>query len=163
MRRVVPLRVLCLGNPLVGDDGLGPLVAGELDVLAARGELPEGVEVIEGGTLGLSLLPFVEDAERVLFIDAVDVGDAPGALVRMERGDMELGPSRYATAHDVGAPDLLGLCRLRGTLPEEVVLLGLQVERLSAGIGLSPAVERAVPGLVQAVRDELRRMLTGGR
>ena len=89
--------VIGLGNPLMGDDGLG-LAA--LERLAADWVLPPGVELVDGGTWGLNLLPLLEAADQVLFLDAVDVGKAPGEPVELtgERAadaarNQALGPS----------------------------------------------------------------------
>lgn len=147
--------VLGLGNPLLGDDGLGPRA-----VEALREEpLPAGVRLRDGGTGGLSLLAEIEEVERLLVIDAVDLGPGsePGALVRLERDELPRTCARGLTAHQVGLRDLLALCALRGTLPGSVVLFGVQVEQLALGTGLSPRVAAALPSLVAAVRGELRR------
>ena len=69
------LRVIGVGNPLVGDDGAGVRVVERL-----RGRVPEGVELIDGGTEGLGLICWFEGVDRVVLVDAVRMGSAPGTV-----------------------------------------------------------------------------------
>jgi hydrogenase maturation protease len=147
--------VLGLGNVLCGDDGLGVVVIARL---RERYEIPEGVSVLDGGTLGLSLLPYVEDSEKVILVDAIDVEEPPGSFVRLE-GD-EVGPAVAGrlSVHQVGVADLLDAARWRGRLPEELVLLGIVPETLEVGVTLSARVEAGLPGLLDRVVQEVRRL-----
>ena len=79
--------VIGLGNPLMGDDGIG-LAA--LEQLGGSRQLPGGVELVDGGTWGMNLLPLIEDADRVVFLDAIDAGHSPGALIELEREQLPL-------------------------------------------------------------------------
>lgn len=69
-----PARIVCVGSRVTDADALGPRVH---DALAARA-LPPGVELVDGGLRGLDLLPMVERSSRVVFVDAIDAGDALG-------------------------------------------------------------------------------------
>jgi hydrogenase maturation protease len=151
----VPLLVLGLGNVLCADDGLGVVAVAHL---AEDYEVPEGVQVLDGGTLGLSLLPYVEEAETLILVDAVRTDAPPGSPVRME-GD-EVGPAiaHRLSPHQVGVADLMDAARLRGRYPREVVLLGLVPESLETRLGLSGELEAAVPALVERVAEEARRL-----
>ena len=77
--------VIGLGNPLMADDGLG-LAA--LERLRQRWRLPESVRLVDGGTWGMNLLPLIEEAERVVFLDAIDAGRPAGSLVELEREEL---------------------------------------------------------------------------
>ena len=75
-------RVIGLGSPIMGDDGFG------LAVLARLGErwrIPEDVELVDGGTWGMTLLPTIEDSDHVLFVDAINTGSAPGTVTVIAR------------------------------------------------------------------------------
>jgi hydrogenase maturation protease len=154
-RRPIRLLVLGLGNVLCGDDGLGAVAIARI---GARYEVPEGVSVLDGGTLGLSLLPYVEDSEKVILVDAINAEAPPGSFVRLE-GD-EVGPAVAGrlSVHQVGVADLLDAARWRGRLPEELVLLGLVPETLEVGVTRSACVEAGLPGLVDRVVQEVSRM-----
>jgi len=115
--------VIGLGNPLMGDDGLG-LTA--LARLRAEWNLPSDVELIDGGTCGMNLLPIIEDAERVLLIDAIEAGAAPGTEIVIARERLPRYLSTKLSSHQVDLRDVLALAELRGTLPQETAAVGLQ-------------------------------------
>jgi hydrogenase maturation protease len=149
------LLILGLGNLLCTDDGLGPAAA---QAIAETRVIPDGVQVMDGGTLGLALLPYLEDAERAILVDAIDTDAPPGTLVRLE-GD-EVGPAVAArlSVHQVGVSDLIEAARWRGRIPPTLVLLGLVPESTDLGVGLSPSVQAKMAGLLDAVVDEARRL-----
>ena len=121
-------------------------------------EFPEGVRVMDGGTLGLDLLPYVEDASRLLVIDAVQARQPPGTLVRMvgDEVPMFLDASKVSP-HQEGLQDLLAVAALKGYLPDEVVFWGAQIESLGVGLELSAPVAAQVDVLAGKVLEELVR------
>jgi hydrogenase maturation protease len=149
------LLILGLGNLLCRDDGLGAFVAQEI---AGTRVIPEGVSVLDGGTLGLALLPHLEDTERAILVDAILTDDAAGTPVRLE-GD-EVGPAVAArlSVHQVGVSDLIEAARWRDRIPPTLVLLGLVPETTELGVGLSPAVLAGMPALVERVCEEAARL-----
>lgn len=144
--------VIGLGNPLMGDDGLGIAV---VQRLLADGELPDDVQVVDGGTWGLNLLPVIEDAERVILVDAIDVGQAPGTLIRLSRERLPRYLATKISPHEVDLRDVLALAELRRTLPEDTTAIGLQPEIVALGDRLSPLIAERLPELLAAVVDEL--------
>lgn len=145
--------VLGLGNILLGDEGVGVRV---VERLLATCTFGEGVLVLDGGTLGLDLLPYLEGAERLLVVDAVQARKTPGTLIRLE-GDQvpRFLDASKVSAHQEGLQDLLAVAALKGYLPERVVLWGAQVESLGVGLELSAAVSAQVDSLVANVLHEL--------
>ncbi len=113
--------VIGLGNEVLSDDGLGVHAVRRL---RERPSLPEGIELIEGGTAGLLLLPWLADSERVIIIDAIDTGAPPGTLVRLEGDDWATAFDTRMTVHDVGLRDLLATAQLTGAWPQRLVLHG---------------------------------------
>jgi hydrogenase maturation protease len=158
----VTLRVLVLGlgNILLRDEGLGVWVA---ESLARRFEFPPEVAVLEGGTLGLDLLPRLDGVERLLLIDAVALGRSPGDLVRLEGEAVPAALDVKISPHQVGVQDLLAVARLVGAEPPHVVLWGMEPERLGPGTGFSPRIEAAIPALVASVLGELEGWGVRGR
>ena len=146
--------VLGLGNVLLQDEGVGVRV---IERLQARYAFPDDVTVLDGGTLGLDLLHVLEEADRAVVVDAVKAGKEPGALVRLRNEEIPafLGPK--VSPHQVGLQDLLGLAQLRGHFPGEVILLGVQAERLEPGLDLSPAIAAQVEPLAARVIEEQAR------
>lgn len=151
--------VLGLGNVLLRDEGLGVWVA---EALRRQFEFPSTVAILEGGTLGLDLLPRLEDVERLLLIDAVTLGHAPGVIVRLEGEAVPAALQVKISPHQVGLQDLLATARLMGREPPLVVLWGIEPERLDPGIGFSPRVAAALPQLRDEVLEELRLWGVGG-
>jgi hydrogenase maturation protease len=149
------LLVLGLGNLLCTDDGLGPFVA---QAIAETRMIPEGVQVLDGGTLGLALLPYLEDAERAILVDAIDTDEPAGTLVRLE-GD-EVGPAVAArlSVHQVGVSDLIEAARWRGRVPPTLVLIGAVPDSTELGVELSPRVRAALPAVIEAVCAEARAL-----
>ncbi len=145
--------VLGLGNILLSDEGVGVRV---IERLQARYEFPGDVLVLDGGTLGLDLLPYVERAGRLLVVDAVEMGADPGTLVRLEGDKIPSVFGPKLSPHQMGFADLLDAARLTDCLPEERVLWGLQPSSLQVGLDLSPAVDAQVELLVENVLTELR-------
>jgi len=144
--------VIGLGNPLMGDDGFG-LVA--LALLRDRWAV-DGVELADGGTWGMSLLPLVEDADRVLLLDAIAAGAPPGTVVILERRELPIYLSRKLSPHQVDMRDVLAAAEWRGRLPSETVAIGAQPQSVELGIGLSAALDAAVEATVDAVVARLR-------
>lgn len=144
--------VLGLGNPLMGDDGLGPAVIARL---SAEWSFPDDVSLVDGGTAGLRLLPLIEGATRVLFVDAIDANRPVGEPVALAGDDLPRHVALRLSPHDVDLRDVLALAELRGTRPAEMRALGLQPDRIAVGIGLSTEVQDGLPGLVRGVVHQL--------
>src|SRR5581483_5923943 len=139
--------VLGLGNLVHSDDGLG---IHAIQTLQLHPELPPGVVLMDGGTQGLALLPHICAFQRLLVIDALDVGEAPGTLVRLE-GDVLKNLPGKPSVHQLGFADLMVALELLGETPEEIVLLGIQPQTTEWGTTVSEPVREALhvlPGLV---------------
>ena len=149
MKRVL---ILGLGNPLLGDEGIGVRVVNELTKL----ELPDGVSAVEGGTAGLGLIGLMEGYQRVIIVDAADMGHPPGRVVRFTPSEAQFktveGP---LSPHQIGLGEVLTLATALEIAPTRLVIIGVQPGRIEAGVELSPEVERAIPQIISMVLDEL--------
>jgi len=146
--------VLGIGNTIMSDDGIGVRVVREL---TTRFRFPESVSILDGGTLGLDLLPHLEGVTNLLIIDAVMTQDPPGTIVRMEGEEI---PKVFATKlspHQMGLQDLLAVSSLMGHTPSSMVLIGAVPSELGMGTDLSPALQGSVEPLVALALDELGR------
>ena len=146
--------VLGLGNTLHSDDGVGPQA---VERLRSDARVPEDVALIEGGTLGLELLTYIWDCSYLLVLDAVDVGQPPGTLVRMSSQELQTLPGR-GSVHQLGVADLLVALRVLARQPPTVVLLGVQPATTEWGTELSPAVGAVMGSLIEATVAELMRV-----
>lgn len=146
------LIVLGLGNVLCGDDGVG---VEAVWLLRQSYELPPEVRLLDGGTLGLALMSEIAGASAVLLVDAIRDDGPPGTLVRLRGEEVAPAARSRLSVHQIGVTDLLDGLRLVGAYPESLMLIGLVPETLELGIGYSPAVAAALPGLVAAVAAEI--------
>ncbi len=145
--------VMGLGNIILRDEGLGVRA---LEQLCERYELPPHVEAIDGGTLGLSLLPYLDGVSDLLIIDAVQTGQAPGTLVRLEGEAIPAALAVKMSMHQIGLQELLAISAIQGTTPARVVLWGMVPALMEPGVELSDTVSAQLDALVEATAGELR-------
>jgi hydrogenase maturation protease len=146
--------ILGVGNLLMSDEGVGVHV---IQKLAADYQLPEEVQVLDGGTLGMDLLYYLEGVENLLLIDAVEARKEPGTLIRLEGDEVPAFLSIKISPHQLGVPDMLAAAKLKGNCyPQRIVLWGVQPECLELGLDLSPKVESQVETIIQNILDQLR-------
>jgi hydrogenase maturation protease len=155
MSERTPLLILGLGNLLCTDDGVGAVAVHRL---LRDYEVPEGAVVLDGGTLGLSLLPHVEAADVAILVDAIGADGPAGTLVRLEGDDVAPAVASRLSVHQVGVADLLDGARLLDREPKRIILLGVVPASVGLGIERTPAVEAAIPALLAAVREEARAL-----
>jgi hydrogenase maturation protease len=152
-----PVLVLCLGNALRRDDAVALHVAASL-----RAAPPPGATILESARAGLYLLDDMEGFERVVVIDAVRTGVSPPGTVHsvpLEAIRAPGGPSPHA----IGLPSALGLARAAGApVPSRIHVVAVEVVDMeNVGEGLTPAVEAAVPRVVDAARVAARLLRDG--
>lgn len=142
--------VLGIGNTLLCDDGVGIHV---IQALRLHPDLPEGVRLIDGGTLGFSLAPLVAEALELVIVDATDL-DAAAGSVRVFPGeamDQRLCHARRSSVHEVSLFDLMAISRLSGDWPTHRALIGIQPGRIGWGEAPSIEVRDAIPEACHAV------------
>jgi hydrogenase maturation protease len=146
--------VLGVGNILLQDEGVGVRVVEQLQEAYA---FPEEVQVLDGGTMGLDLLYYLEEVDRLLVVDAVDARQPPGTVVRLTDGQIPALLGRKLSPHQIGLADLLSVAGLRDLTPRETVLIGVQPASLETDLSLSPIVSAQLPSIVDMVIEELKR------
>ena len=157
--KIAPVLLLGLGNPLMSDDGAGQELLSRLSSYSS--EWGREVEFIDGGTQGLALLGTFEGRKAVVFLDAVRFGDKPGA-VHILTGDevARMGRRAATTAHEGSAPQILAALQLLGEVPPEIILIGLEPEKIQTGIGLSSSVQAGLATAVSLARGVVARILS---
>lgn len=148
--------VLGIGNILWADEGFGVRV---IEMLDARYEMPDHVEILDGGTQGLYLLPYLEDASGVLIVDAIDYGLPPGTMRVLADDEVPavLG-ARKVSLHQTGFQEILALLQLRGRAPKRLRLVGIQPERLDDfGGGLTARIDAELEPALSLVIEILAR------
>ncbi len=145
--------VLGLGNTIMTDDGFGVKVA---TTLSSRYHFHGPVQLLDGGTLGLDLLPHLEELESLLIIDAVDMRAVPGEIFRLEGEDVPRAFASKLSVHQMGLQDLLAVAELQGHVPTNLVVWGVQPECIEMGTELTATAEAAVEPVVTRVLEELQ-------
>jgi len=146
--------ILGVGNILLRDEGIGVRVVEELD---RRFVFPDNVRLVDGGTQGLWLLPTIQQADRLIVVDAVLGGGEPGALYRLEREDLPKGLRVKQSAHDTDLVEALNLSSLLETGPKSAVVFGIEPENIEPyGLELTSSISSKIEDLVTLVLDELK-------
>jgi hydrogenase maturation protease len=150
------IRILGLGNVLMGDDGVGPYV---VEALHAGYEFPAGVSVIDVGTPGLDLAPFLLGADALIVVDSVRSDAPPGTLRLYGRPEiLARAPQPRLGPHDPGFKQTLLTLEFAGSGPRDVLLVGVVPATTAPRARLSPLVRAAVPVAVCEVLEELERL-----
>ncbi len=141
--------IIGFGNLLLSDEGLGIHA-----VQALQGRpLPEGVEVMDGGTSAIDILPYLEGVDFLIIIDAVAGTEPPGTLYRMDLSQISYEQPPHMSLHDINVPAVLKLMEAMGKTPPETVIIGMQPASLEDGLELSAEVAAALPRLLKYVLD----------
>ena len=137
------------------DEGLGIHIINRLLEL----KLDHYVDLIDGGTDGMSLLGPVEAAQQLLVIDAVDGGFKPGTIKRWERDEIPMVAQSRISPHQAGFQDVLALAKMRGRIPSQMVLIGVQPQSVAWGTQLTPTVAKTLPIVVDLVCWQIKQWI----
>ena len=145
--------VMGLGNLLLGDEGFG---IHALQEIQQRLENRASVEWVDGGVLGLSLLPLVEECSHLLVLDVIDAGMDPGRMVELPKAQIPLYAAMKLSEHQLSFEEVLGLAQVREKLPEHLHILGIQPASLDFGVEISPQARQSLPQVIQRAQDILQ-------
>jgi hydrogenase maturation protease len=148
----ITVLVLGIGNLVMSDDAVGVMVAQRLQ---QEYRFADNVEIMDGGTLGLDLLPKLENITNLIMIDAVETGKEAGTCVRLSGQELPIALQTKVSPHQMGLKDLLAVSELMGHSPKEMVLIGVQPGSIEMDIGLTPEVEAQLDTLISNVLSEL--------
>lgn len=140
--------VLGIGNELLGDEGVGVHAARHLRQL----DFPPEITVVEVGTAILDVLPFLETADYVIVLDAMQSDGVPGSVYRIPLDDCS-GSACIASMHGFDIFRVMALAERKGVPP--VIVFGMEPGSLTWSLELSPEIEEALPVLLRAVKQEL--------
>ncbi len=145
--------VLGIGNLLNSDEGLGIHAVRRLE--QKFGQPGIDLQFVDGGTLGLNLLPLIEDASHILLLDCVNAGQPPGTVVELTKDQIPLYSGVKMSVHQTTFQEVLGLANLRSRLPPHLHLIGVQPADLSVGVELSPIVADKLPEIMKRAEEIL--------
>lgn len=142
--------ILGIGNILCKDDGAGVHVVNE--IMASDKSLPENVEILDGGIMGLDLLPLLTGREKIVIVDALKTDDIPGSIYRFPAKHLK-GNGSMLSLHEVGVKKIIDMLKLMGHEPK-VEIIGIVPEDIrSLEIGISESVRKSIPKAVECVLE----------
>ncbi|MHC4438403.1 MAG: hydrogenase maturation protease [Planctomycetota bacterium] len=150
-----PILIICLGNPLMRDEGIGIRLASEL--LLHLADNPN-VEVMDLGTGGFSVMHAIAGREKIIFVDCAVMGQEPGTMIRFtpEQVRSKKVLMRYSL-HEGDLLNTLELSQRLGECPDEVVIFGIEPEQIADGEGLTNELQNNIQQYVQTILEELDR------
>ena len=144
--------IIGLGNVLLGDEGVGVRC---VEYLKSRG-LGKDIKIVDGATLGLGLLEEINGFEKVVLVDAVDMGKEPGSISSFSAEQILTVPnSEKFSLHEIGITDVVQLGKKIGYNFGNVRIVGIQPKDVSRGDSLSEKVEEKLPTLADKVLREI--------
>lgn len=148
--------ILGIGNVLWADEGFGVRC---VEHLAAETAFPDNVRLLDGGTQGLYLLPFLEEADALIVFDAVDYGLEPGSMKIVEGDEVpRFMGAKKMSLHQTGFQDVIATAQLMGYCPEQLLLIGCQPEELEDyGGGLRDIVAAQIKPAIAVALDQLSK------
>jgi hydrogenase maturation protease len=135
------------------DDGFGVKV---LNALSSRYTFQGQVKLIDGGTLGLDLLPELEELDSLLIIDALDMRSEPGSVFRLAGDEVPRAFASKLSVHQMGLQDLLAVAEFQGHSPRDLVVWGVQPECIEMGTELTATVAATIEPVIEKVLEELK-------
>ncbi|GJL37509.1 Hydrogenase 2 maturation protease [Phytobacter ursingii] len=146
--------VLGVGNILLSDEGIGVRV---IEALEQRYVMPEGVDVLDGGTAGMELLEAMASRTHLIIVDAiVSRKSEPGELLILRDEEVPVLFNNKISPHQLGLSDVLSALRFTGEFPDKITLVGVIPHSLEPNIGLTPTVEASLEPALQAVLAALQ-------
>lgn len=144
--------ILGIGNTILSDEGVGVHAA---EALRAAYELPDNIEVIDGGTAGMELLDPLAGVDLLLVLDAVKTKRAPGSVVCLTGKEVPVFFRSKLSPHQVSICDVLASLEFAGDPPKDLVLIGVEPESMELGTELTSTVAARVPEMVALAVQQL--------
>jgi hydrogenase maturation protease len=150
------ITVLGIGNLLLQDEGVGIHLVHRL---ADKVDSPN-IDLIDGGTTPDILSLAGNDVDKLIVVDAAEVGDKAGTIYRFDIADLDSGTPSPVSLHELGLVDSLKLMDLFGSRPKSVTVIGIEPKVIGYGLELSPELEEKMPQLMKIVLDEIKETNT---
>jgi hydrogenase maturation protease len=148
-----PILVLGIGNILLSDEGIGVRVIEQMQEIS----LSEDVELVDGGTSGVDLLDILADRDKIIVVDAVDADCRPGTVLQFGIDQLMQKDLPYISMHEIGIAETIIMTEQLGCAPKEVIVFGIQPQKIECGLELSKALKHVVQEVVELILNELRK------
>ncbi len=147
------IAVLGLGNILLTDEGVG---VHAVNAINKRCAFFPPIEIVDGGTMGLDLLPLFQEKDKILIIDAVDFGKAAGLIGIIEGDAIPSVLKTKLSVHHIGLSDVLFTAKLMRTTPLDVCLIGIQPKSLDLGLDMTDEIRVKLDDLIGLALQKLK-------
>ena len=145
--------ILGIGNLLMQDEGFGVHF---IEHLTNNYTIPDHVSILDGGTAGIMLAPFIEDVDYLYVIDTVAIDDEPGTIHRFSDDDVRTGNIQMRMSpHQVGLLDILAMCKMRDKAPEKTEMITVVPKDLNVSIGLSDCLQPKIAEVTEILVEAL--------
>jgi len=138
--------VIGIGNPLMGDDGFGVEVVEKL-----KGKVPNFVELYKYEVLNFQVLNVIENSDVAIIIDVIKSNGNPGDIYVVDFKELNRRYGRITSLHDLDIVKIIEVGRFVYNLPEKIVIVGVEPERIEFGIGLSEPVRKVIPKVIDLI------------
>ncbi len=152
-QKTKPVLVMGIGNSIQKDDGVGIHVIQEL----CSHDIPEDVEILDGGTAGVDLVRFLKNRKQVILIDAVNGEQPPGTIFRFTPNDLKTRIDNLDSLHSVGILETLEMAKLMRIEPEETIIIGVQPKKIDWGLEPTSEIRAVIPRVLEIVEEEIQR------
>lgn len=144
------ITVVGVGNIIMQDEGFGVECAKQLEKIT---DYPDFVQILDGGTLGMDLMPYITGTKKILFIDAINIEAEIGSYHEFTGDDLNAYFKNKISVHDLGLNDLLAVLKITDNPVEEVAVIGVKPDVVSMGVGLTDKIAAKVPEVVARAKE----------
>ncbi len=148
------IAVIGLGNILLKDEGIG---VHTVNKIKNEYQFSSDIEIIDGGTLGLDLLPYFEKHSKVLIIDAADLKKEPGYIKIFDSDEILKSFYKKLSVHHIGIPDILTACELMNIKSDEIKIIGIQPCSTDFGTEMSYEIQSKMELIFQLILEQLQK------
>ncbi len=145
--------ILGIGNLLMGDEGVG---IHALNTLQESYAFSPAINFIDGGTIGIDLIPYFEECKKMIIIDAVDSQEKAGYIVSLENEEIHYRFNTKLSLHHAGLSDVLSIIKLQEIQAPDMLLIGVQPEKVEMGLELSKTVGDKMPQILKTITNKLK-------
>ncbi|WP_196605877.1 HyaD/HybD family hydrogenase maturation endopeptidase [Pectinatus haikarae] len=145
--------ILGVGNILMQDDGFGVRLIEKLQLM----KWPEKVRILDGGTLGMLLLPYIEGTKKLLIVDAINAPGTAGDFFCFEGSEVNAYFSNKISVHDLGINDLLAALAITNDPVDETVVMGIKPAVVDLGMELTEIIEEKMDKTIEKVLSHLKK------
>ncbi|EIW17237.1 MULTISPECIES: HyaD/HybD family hydrogenase maturation endopeptidase [Pelosinus] len=142
------ITVLGVGNILMQDEGFGVRV---VEQLLKQYSFPQNVQILDGGTLGMELLRFLIETDKLILVDAVAGSLPPGSLYHFQNNEVKAYFKEKVSMHELGIQDVLAILDVMEKPVQEIRILGVQPLTVDIGLEMTPIVAEKVDVIIEQI------------